>query len=160
MVEYDLAKVVTRVRFSATAFNHNNSYKLKQIIIKMVTEQGPIFLDTRPGYLTFDAQVGQTYGFCARPSALIAKFVMNNFYQDQDTKDNARVLFEKDNKEVPGRSIMGLMTLEAYKGSTVRVSIRDGQTPEEKEKIRGLAKKLYAGITTTADYDVDFDRLD
>jgi len=57
--------------------------------------------------------VGNQYGIHARPAALIVK-AASQFDADIDV--------EKDGNVVSGKSIMGLMTLEAGPGSILRVS--------------------------------------
>lgn len=57
--------------------------------------------------------MGNQYGIHARPAALIVK-AASQFDADIDV--------EKDGNVVSGKSIMGLMTLEAGPGSILRVS--------------------------------------
>jgi phosphocarrier protein len=52
------------------------------------------------------------YGIHARPAALFAKTA---------ARFDADIFVEKDGSRVSGKSIMGLMTLEASHGSVVRV---------------------------------------
>ncbi len=53
------------------------------------------------------------FGLHARPSALFVKIA---------TRYEADVLVEKDGNEVSGKSIMGLMTLEAGLGAKMKVT--------------------------------------
>ena len=61
------------------------------------------------------------YGIHARPAALFVK-VTSRFDVD--------VTVEKDGASVSGKSIMGLMTLEASRGSKLRVTV-DGPEAEQ-----------------------------
>ena len=60
------------------------------------------------------------YGMHARPAALFAKTAL---------RFDSEVTVEKDGTRVSGKSIMGLMTLEAGCGSRLRVTI-DGDDAE------------------------------
>lgn len=60
-------------------------------------------------------------GIHARPAAMIVR-VTNKF--------KSNVFFEKDDEQVNGKSIMGLMMLAAGRGSRLRV-ILDGDDAEE-----------------------------
>ena len=61
--------------------------------------------------LTKELLVQNKMGIHARPAAMIVR-VTNKF--------KAEVLVEKDEEQVNGKSIMGLMMLAAAKGSTVK----------------------------------------
>ncbi|MCK5849785.1 MAG: HPr family phosphocarrier protein [Kiritimatiellae bacterium] len=61
------------------------------------------------------------YGIHARPAALFVK-IASRYDSDIEVK--------KDGNKVSGKSIMGLMTLEASRGSTLRVTV-DGPDAEE-----------------------------
>jgi phosphocarrier protein HPr len=60
-----------------------------------------------------ELKVGNHYGIHARPAALFVKAA---------AQFDADIHVEKDGSVVSGKSIMGLMTLEAGKGSTLRVT--------------------------------------
>ena len=61
------------------------------------------------------------YGVHARPAALFVKTA---------SRYDADIYVEKDGTRVSGTSIMGLMTLEASKGSKIKVTA-EGQDAEE-----------------------------
>jgi phosphocarrier protein len=67
-------------------------------------------------------------GLHARPAAMIVKAA---------SRYDAEVFVEKDGNQVSGKSILGLMTLEACCGSTLRVS---ASGPGAREVLEELAK--------------------
>jgi phosphocarrier protein HPr len=67
--------------------------------------------DDKP--LTRDFVILNRYGMHARPAAMFVKTA---------SRYDADVVVEKDGNQVSGRSIMGMMTLEASKGSRLRVT--------------------------------------
>ena len=69
------------------------------------------------------------YGLHARPAALFVKCA--NQY-------DAEVMVEKDGMSVSGKSIMGLLTLEAHQGCTLKVEITGGQAEEAMRAIDEL----------------------
>ncbi|HAS81415.1 MAG TPA: HPr family phosphocarrier protein [Verrucomicrobia bacterium] len=66
-------------------------------------------------------KITNQYGIHARPAALFVKAA---------SRFDAEVSVEKDGMVVSGKSIMGLMTLEAGRGSVLRVTA-DGADCEE-----------------------------
>jgi phosphocarrier protein len=70
---------------------------------------------------TREFEVRNKYGIHARPAALIVK-ASSGF--------DADVTIEKDGNSVSGKSIMGLMSLEAGRGSVLRVTV-SGEDCEE-----------------------------
>ncbi len=76
---------------------------------------------TNGNQLTRELEVQNKMGIHARPAAMIVR-VTNKF--------SAEVMVEKDDEQVNGKSIMGLMMLAAGKGSKVRflVSGEDGES--------------------------------
>jgi len=71
--------------------------------------------------ITRDFEIMNQYGIHARPAALFVK-TASRYDSDIEVK--------KDGNKVSGKSIMGLMTLEASRGSTLRVTV-DGPDAEE-----------------------------
>lgn len=65
--------------------------------------------------LTRTFEIKNQYGIHARPAALFVKTA---------ARFDVDVTVEKDGNEVSGKSIMGLMTLEASRGSMLKVSVR------------------------------------
>jgi phosphocarrier protein HPr len=63
--------------------------------------------------LTRDFKIANQYGIHARPAALFVKIT---------ARFDADVSVEKDGNTVSGKSIMGLLTLEASRGSMLRVT--------------------------------------
>ncbi|MFW5846866.1 MAG: HPr family phosphocarrier protein [Nanoarchaeota archaeon] len=63
------------------------------------------------------------------------------------------ILFSSKGNVVSGKSIMGLMTLEAEKGSRLNVLVQNlpGTNPKR------IAERLYSGITSMSE-NPDFDR--
>lgn len=61
------------------------------------------------------------YGMHARPASLFVK-VASRFESD--------IMVEKDGTEVPGKSIMGIMTLQASRGTKLRI-IAEGEDAED-----------------------------
>ena len=72
------------------------------------------------GVLKRDFVITNQYGIHARPAAMIVKAA---------SRFDADFTVEKDGNRVSGKSIMGLMTLEASRGSRISVTVEgpDGQ---------------------------------
>ncbi len=66
-------------------------------------------------------KISNQYGIHARPAALFVKAA---------SRFDAEINVEKDGNVVSGKSIMGLMTLEAGRGSVLRVTA-EGEDGEE-----------------------------
>ena len=73
-------------------------------------------------------------GIHARPAAMIVR-VTNKFKAD--------VLVEKDDEQVNGKSIMGLMMLAAGKGSKVRFSVTGDDGPAMLEELEQLFARKF-----------------
>lgn len=69
-------------------------------------------LPEKDGAVCRDVKILNTHGMHARPAALLIK-TANQF--------ESNISIEKDGTSVSGKSIMGLLTLELYQGSTMRV---------------------------------------
>ena len=78
--------------------------------------------------------VNNPQGLHARPAALFVQ-IANKYESD--------VIVKKGNDEVNGKSIMGLMTLAAEKGSAIRLKING---PDAKEAMEEL-EKVVSGET-------------
>jgi phosphocarrier protein len=85
--------------------------------------------------LTRELVLQNQYGLHARPAALIVKTA---------SRFEADVSIEKDGNRVSGKSIMGLMTLEAGRGVKLRVTA-EGRDAEEllKELEQLVDNKFY-----------------
>lgn len=64
--------------------------------------------------LTRDFRILNQYGMHARPAALFVKTA---------SRFDADVMVEREGNRVSGKSIMGLMTLEASRGSVLKVTV-------------------------------------
>ncbi|MCF7849885.1 MAG: HPr family phosphocarrier protein [Kiritimatiellales bacterium] len=75
------------------------------------------------------------YGIHARPAALLVQ-TAGKFESD--------IVIEKDGNQVSCKSIMGLMTLEGYKGSMLGVTAAGADAAEAMKEIEELfASKFY-----------------
>lgn len=74
------------------------------------------------------------YGIHARPAAMIVK-IANRYRAD--------LFFEKDGTRVSGKSIMGLMTLEASRGSRVLVVAEGPEAEQILDEIERLADRKF-----------------
>lgn len=79
--------------------------------------------------ITREFEIGNQYGIHARPAAMIVKTA---------SKFDCEIEFEKDGSEVSGKSIMGLMTLEAGRGTRLRVSTTGADAGEAMEELQAL----------------------
>lgn len=77
--------------------------------------------DSVDGQIWREFKILNQYGIHARPAALLVKTA---------SRFDADVYIEKDGNRVSGKSIMGLMTLEACHGSKVKV-LADGPDAEQ-----------------------------
>lgn len=73
-------------------------------------------------------------GIHARPAAQFVKIASK--YQSQ-------IRIEKDDEEVDGKSIMGLMMLAAGHGSTIKVTIEGADENEAMEAIGSLIERKF-----------------
>ncbi len=71
--------------------------------------------------ITREFEILNQYGIHARPAALFVKTA---------SRFDAEIIVEKGDNRVSGKSIMGLMTLEASKGSKLRITV-EGEDGEE-----------------------------
>ena len=81
-----------------------------------------------------DLKIRNQYGIHARPAAL---FVKTASRYDSD------VTVEKGNNKVSGKSIMGLMTLEASCGSTLRVTAEGPDAEEVLDELQVLVENNF-----------------
>ena len=85
--------------------------------------------------LVIDLKVINEYGIHARPAALIVK-AAGKYASD--------IHIEKDGNKVSCKSIMGLMTIEGYPGSTMRVTASGDDAQEALAEIEELfVNKFY-----------------
>src|SRR5258707_14998644 len=85
--------------------------------------------------LTKELMVQNKMGIHARPAAMIVR-ITNKF--------KAEVFVEKDEEQVNGKSIMGLMMLAAGKGSKVKFKATGGVAPAKLAQLEALfSRKFY-----------------
>lgn len=86
-------------------------------------------MDNNEGSLSRDFEIHNQYGIHARPAALFVKTA---------SRFDADIMVEKDGNSVSGKSIMGLMSLEAGCGSVLRVTICGDDSEEAMDHIEQL----------------------
>jgi len=74
------------------------------------------------------------YGLHARPAALFVKTA---------SRFDADITVEKDGNKVSGKSIMGLMTLEASHGSILRITAEGEDAEEMLDEIQALIESKF-----------------
>ena len=79
--------------------------------------------------LSREFQILNQYGIHARPAALFVKTA---------SRFDAEVFVEKDGVRVSGKSIMGLMTLEASHGSKLKVTAEGPQAEDVLNELQSL----------------------
>ena len=85
-------------------------------------------------FITRELVILNQYGVHARPAAL---FVKTASRYDSD------IYVEKDGNRVSGKSIMGLMTLEASKGSKIKISARGMDAEEAINELQALIESKF-----------------
>jgi phosphocarrier protein HPr len=89
---------------------------------------------TESVFITRELVILNQYGVHARPAAL---FVKTASRYDSD------IYVEKDGNRVSGKSIMGLMTLEASKGSKIKISARGVDAEEAINELQALIESKF-----------------
>ena len=84
--------------------------------------------------LTKELVVQNKMGIHARPAAMIVR-ITNKFKAD--------VFVEKDDEQVNGKSIMGLMMLAASIGTTIKLEAEGPDAPEAIEALVALVEDLF-----------------
>jgi phosphocarrier protein len=79
--------------------------------------------------VTREFEVRNQYGIHARPAALFVKTA---------SRFDADITVEKDGNSVSGKSIMGLMSLEAGHGSILRISVTGADSQDAIEHLEQL----------------------
>ena len=82
----------------------------------------------------FDYTIQEAVGIHARPAAMIVR-ITNKFKAD--------VFVEKDDEQVNGKSIMGLMMLAAGKGSKVRFLATGGDAAQMLAELEALCARKF-----------------
>ena len=84
--------------------------------------------------ITKELLVENKMGIHARPAAMFVK-VASQF--------NADIFVEKDGERINGKSIMGLMTIEGYPGSIMKVTTSGADAQEAMDEIEELFKTKF-----------------
>jgi len=85
-------------------------------------------------FLSKDLVIQNQYGIHARPAALFVKAA---------SRYDSDIYVEKDGNRVSGKSIMGLMTLEASKGSKIRVVVEGPDAVEAMNELQALVESKF-----------------
>ena len=86
---------------------------------------------------TLELTVSNKMGIHARPAAMIVR-VANNYGAD--------VIVEKDDEQVNGKSIMGLMMLAAGQGSVIRFIASGDDAPEMLAELEALFARKFEEV--------------
>jgi phosphocarrier protein len=81
-----------------------------------------------------EMEIRNQYGIHARPAALFVKIA---------SRYDADVQVEKDGNTVSGKSIMGLMTLEASRGTTLTVTAEGEDAEELLDELAALVERNF-----------------
>ena len=81
-----------------------------------------------------DVVVQNQYGIHARPAALLVKTA---------ARFQSNITLEKDGVEVSAKSIMGVLTMEGYHGSRIRIRARGPDANEAVEALSDLFEKKF-----------------
>jgi len=84
--------------------------------------------------LTREFTILNRLGIHARPAAMFAKTA---------SRFDADIVVEKDGNKVSGKSIMGLMTLEASQGSKIKVTVEGSDAEEMLREIQALIESKF-----------------
>jgi phosphocarrier protein HPr len=79
--------------------------------------------------MTIELKIQNQYGIHARPAALFVKTA---------SRYDCEIFVEKDGNQVSGKSIMGLMTLEASFGTMLKVSAEGDDAEEALNELTAL----------------------
>jgi phosphocarrier protein len=79
--------------------------------------------------MTREFEVCNQYGIHARPAALFVKTA---------SRFDADIMVEKDGNSVSGKSIMGLMSLEAGRGTILRITVSGSDGEEALDHLEQL----------------------
>lgn len=84
--------------------------------------------------VTREFEILNQYGIHARPAALFVKTA---------SRYDAELLVEKEGNTVSGKSIMGLMTLEASRGSRLRVTAEGPDAEQLLDELQSLIESKF-----------------
>jgi phosphocarrier protein HPr len=85
-------------------------------------------------FISRDLVILNQYGIHARPAALFVKAA---------SRYDSDIYVEKDGSRVSGKSIMGLMTLEASKGSKIRITVEGTDAAEAMKELQALIENKF-----------------
>ncbi|MBM4143318.1 MAG: HPr family phosphocarrier protein [Lentisphaerae bacterium] len=86
------------------------------------------------GELVREVEIRNQYGIHARPAALFVKLA---------SRFDADVYVEKNNSRVSGKSIMGLMTLEASRGTRLRIIAAGADAEQVLDELAALVESKF-----------------
>lgn len=81
-----------------------------------------------------DLVILNKHGMHARPAALFIKTA---------SRFQSEIMIEKDGTRISGRSIMGLLTLELYQGSAIRVHAEGPDAEQALDALAALVKSKF-----------------
>jgi len=84
--------------------------------------------------LTRKFEILNQYGIHARPAALFVK---------TSSRFDSEVTVEKDGNQVSGKSIMGLMTLEASRGAKLIVTAEGSDAEQVLDELQALLERKF-----------------
>jgi len=90
--------------------------------------------DDNGGGLTREFEIRNQYGIHARPASLFVKIA---------SRFDGEVDVEKDGARVSGKSIMGLMTLQASCGTKLRVSVDSPEGQQVLDELEDLFERKF-----------------
>jgi phosphocarrier protein len=88
----------------------------------------------KPSAITREIAILNQYGIHARPAAMFVKTA---------SKYEADVTVEKDSVRVSGKSIMGLMTMEASCGTKIKITAEGVDADEAVEELQRLVEHKF-----------------
>lgn len=86
------------------------------------------------GALSRKVEIGNQYGIHARPAAMIVKTA---------SRFRADVTIERDGNRVSGKSIMGLMTLEASRGTRLMIFAEGPDAEQVLDELETLVNRNF-----------------
>lgn len=95
-----------------------------------MTESAP----KKPSLVTRELAILNQYGIHARPAAMFVKTA---------SKYEADVTVEKDNIRISGKSIMGLMTIEASYGTKIKVTAEGTDADQAIDELQKLVEHKF-----------------
>jgi phosphocarrier protein HPr len=90
--------------------------------------------DGQTGPIVREIKILNQYGLHARPAALFVKTA---------SRFDADITVEKDGNKVSGKSIMGLMTLEASQGTILKITAEGDDAEEMLDELRTLIESKF-----------------